>query len=222
MWITKLTLWTQNFQEQQQFYTGTLGLPLVEATTDAFTIQAGRTRLTFKQTEEETLYHFAFTIPSNKADAAKAWLLTRFPLLARDGQDQFFSENWNSLSFYFRDAANHILECIIHHDLHNDRPGVFGATDLLHISEIGMACENVPEQVKTLNDSFTLEPYRDSVEEKFAAIGDIAGLFINVQIGRNWMPTSTAAIVSPVEITIEGVEGQSQQLIPYPYKIQVQ
>jgi len=221
MRITELSLDTQNFQEQHHFYTNILGLPLREKTPETFTVQVGTTRLTFRETTKETGYHFAFTIPSNKLAKAKEWLATRIPLVTQNDQDEFFFENWNSDSLYFRDAANHILEFIAHYDLQNEKPGAFGAADLLHISEIGMAFEDVSEQVETLGAAFHIEPYRNSRGEVFAAVGDIFGLFITVKIGRNWFPTSTAATVSPIEITIEGVEGHSQQLKPSPYQVSV-
>ena len=221
MHITELCLDTQNFQEQLHFYTNILGLPLKEKTSEAFTVQAGTTHLTFRETTRETGYHFAFTIPNNKFAKAKEWVTTRTPLLTQNDQNEFFLENWNSNSLYFRDSANHILEFIAHYDLHNEHYGAFGAADLLYISEIGMAFGDVPEQVKTLRTEFHIEPYRNSIGEAFAAVGDISGLFIIVKIGRNWFPTSTGAIVSPVEVTIEGVEGHSQQLLPYPYHVSV-
>ncbi len=221
MRITELSLDTQNFQEQQHFYTNILGLPLREKTPETFTVQVGTTRLTFRETTKETGYHFAFTIPKNTFAQAKEWITARTPLLTQGDQDEFFFENWNADSLYFRDAANHILEFIAHYDLQNEQSGAFGATDLLYISEIGLACEGVPAQVETLTTAFHLAPFRDSPGEAFAAIGDIFGRFITVKIGRNWFPTSTAAMVSPVEVTIEGVEGHSQQLVPYPYHVSV-
>lgn len=221
MRITELSLDTQNFQEQHHFYTNILGLPLREKTPETFTVQAGTTRLTFRETIKETGYHLAFTIPSNKLARAKEWLATRLPLLTQNDQDEFFFENWNSGSLYFRDAANHILEFIVHYDLQNEKLGAFGAADLLHISEIGMAFDDVPEQVKTLGAALHIEPYRNSIGEVFAAVGDISGLFITVKIGRNWFPTNTAATVSPVEVTIEGVEGHVQQLVLSAYHISV-
>lgn len=222
MRITELSLDTQNLQAQLDFYTNILGLPLKERTSDTFTVQAGTTRLTLRATTQATLYHFAFTIPSNKFAAAKAWLTARVPLLSLDGQDEFVGESWNSGSLYFRDPANHILEFIVHYDLHSERSGPFGAADLLYISEIGMAFDNVSEAVKAERAAFRIEPYRESIGDVFAAVGDISGLFITVKIGRNWFPTDDSpALVSPVDVTIEGVEGRSQQLAPFPYHVTV-
>jgi catechol 2,3-dioxygenase-like lactoylglutathione lyase family enzyme len=222
MRITELSLDTQNLQEQLDFYTNILGLPLKEKTLDTFTVQTGTTRLTFRETTQATLYHFAFTIPSNKLASGKAWLTDRVPLLSLNGQDEFGGESWNSGSLYFRDPANHILEFIVHYDLHNEQPGSFGPADLLYISEIGMAFDDVADAVKAERAAFQIEPYRNSIGEVFAAVGDISGLFITVKIGRNWFPTDDSpAPVSPVDVTIEGVEGRSQQLAPFPYHVTV-
>ena len=111
MRITNFNFNTQNFPGTAPFlYKNILGLPLREKTPETFTVQAGTTRLTFRETTRETGYHFAFTIPSNKLARAKEWLATRIPLLTQIDQDEFFFESWNSGSLYFRDAANHILE----------------------------------------------------------------------------------------------------------------
>ncbi len=85
MRITELSLDTQDFQEQYHFYTNILGLPLSEKTPETFTVQAGTTCLTFRETTKETGYHFAFTIPSNKLARAKEWVATRVPLLTQNG-----------------------------------------------------------------------------------------------------------------------------------------
>lgn len=221
MHIVDLKLSTYHIEAEQQFYTTTLGLPLIQATPDAFSVQVGATRLTFQQAVEPTLYHVAFCIPANKAANARVWLAARVPLLKLDGQDEFTSERWNATSFYFRDAADHILELIAHYDLSNERPGTFGSADLLHISEIGMVFENVAEQVEAWKTTLGLNVYRNSFEENFAAVGDTCGLFITVQRGRNWFPTSTSAVISPVDVVVEGVTGKAQRFEPYPYHVEV-
>jgi len=135
----------------------------------------------------------AFAIPTNQTKQAKTWLLARVPLIRQGDQDEFTSESWHATSFYFRDPAGHILELIAHHDLPDTRPGPFGGDELLYISEIGMAFANVTRQVESWKTAFGLEPYRNALSEVFAAIGDIHGLFITVQSGRNWFSTSTDA-----------------------------
>ena len=226
MRITELHLYTQNLHAQRIFYTRTLGLPLVTETVTLFTIQAGATRLHFHRTEQEgLLYHFAFSIPSNKLAHAKEWLMARtppVPLLSLNGQDEFHGDSWNVSNLYFYDAAGNILEFIAHHDLPDSTPDGFDEHSVLRISEIGLAVDNVMAQVAEFKDRFNIEPYRGESDDTFTAVGDIYGLFIVVKIGRFWFPTETdAAPVAPVEVTVEGTEKQHYHVSPYPYEIDV-
>ncbi len=226
MRITELHLYTQDLHAQRIFYTRTLGLPLVTETVASFTIQAGATRLLFQRTEQEgLLYHFAFSIPSNKLAYAKEWLLARtppVPLLSLDGQDEFHGDSWNVSNLYFYDAAGNILEFIAHHDVPDSTPDGFDEHSVLHISEIGLAVDNVLAQVAEFKDRFGIEPYRGESSDTFTAVGDIYGLLIVVKIGRFWFPTDTdAAPVAPVEVTVEEAEEQHYHVSPYPYEIDV-
>ena len=226
MRITELHLSTQDLHAQRLFYTRTLGLPLVTETVASFTIQAGATRLLFQRTEQEGfLYHFAFSIPSNKLAHAKEWLLARtppVPLLSLDGQDEFHGESWNVSNLYFYDVAGNILEFIAHHDVPDSTPDGFDEHSVLHISEIGLAVDNVLAQVAEFKDRFGIEPYKGESSDTFTAAGDISGLFIVVKIGRFWFPTDTdAAPIAPVEVTVEGAEEQQYHVSPYPYEIDV-
>ena len=226
MRITELHLFTQDLHAQQLFYTKALGLPLVTETAASFTVQAGATRLMFQRTEQEGfLYHFAFSIPSNKLAHAKEWLLTRTPpiaLLSVDGQDEFHGESWNVSNLYFYDKAGNILEFIAHHDVPDSTPERFDEHSVLHISEIGLAVDNVLAHAAEFKDRFGLELYRGESSETFTAVGDMSGLFIVVKIGRFWFPTARdAASVAPVAVTIEGPEEQQYHVSPYPYEIDV-
>jgi catechol-2,3-dioxygenase len=227
MRITKLHLYTQDLHAQRLFYTRTLGLPLVTETGASFTIQAGATRLVFQRTEQEGfLYHFAFSIPSTKLAHAKEWLLARtpsvVPLLSLDGQDEFHDDSWIISQFYFHDATGNILEFIAHHDVPDSTPDGFDEHSVLHVSEIGLAVDNVLAQVAEFKDRLGLEPFRGESDDTFTAVGDTYGRFIVVKIGRFWFPTETdAASVAPVRVTVEGAEEQHYHVSPYPYEIDV-
>src|SRR5215813_11557431 len=95
MFMIAIDLETADLSAARMFYAHTLGLPLRQATSDAFTVQAGTTALTFRTTiqhlQQPLLYHFAFTIPVNKWQQAKAWLTARTRLLRAGGKDEFAS-----------------------------------------------------------------------------------------------------------------------------------
>ncbi|HEY7417302.1 MAG TPA: hypothetical protein VH593_19115 [Ktedonobacteraceae bacterium] len=220
MHILELSLDTRCLAEQRTFYCATLGLPLLAETADSFTVQAGATRLQFRETQQNVLYHIALTIPRNAFQEAKDWIQQRVPLLRRDGEDEIFFSGLNARSFYFCDADCNILEYIVHYNLERETEGTFTPADVLHVSEIGLPVEDVPALATQLQEQFAIEPYGGSVTRAFAFLGDIFGQLVVVQVGRPWLPTETvSAIVAPVRLTISSQREQQVQFAPYPYYI---
>lgn len=222
MHIRELVLNTCRLEEQQAFYGGTLGLPLLDETGDAFTVQAGETRLRWRAAREEALYHVAFTLPRNRYAEAKRWIGRRVPLLWKDGEDEIFFKGLHARSFYFCDPVGNILEYIVHYNLEIEisGDGAEQAVPVLHVSEIGLPVEDVPACAEQLRTQFGIVSYGGSVFENFAFLGDISGQLVVVRVGRPWLPTDTVlATVSPVEVTIRGQPTSQIQLAPYPYLI---
>ena len=220
MRIEELSLHTRLFAEQKAFYCITLGLPLLAETAHSFTVQAGTTRLRLQETQQDALYHIAFTIPRNLFQEAKSWVQQRIPLLDRNGEDEIFFAGLNARSFYFVDSAGNILEYIVHYALEHETEGGFGPTAVLHVSEIGLPVDDVPALADSLQKQFAIGPYGGAVSENFALLGDIFGQLVVVKIGRPWLPTETVlATVAPVQLTISGQREQSLQLAPYPYTL---
>lgn len=222
MRIQELSLQTQHLAEQKEFYSTTLGLPLLAETVDSFIVQAGATQLRFQAKEQDALYHVAFTIPRNTFTTAKSWLCKRVLLLRKDGEDEIFFANLNARSLYFCDAANNILEFIVHYNLEQETTRAFGPTEILHVSEIGLPVEDVPALATMLKDTLNIEPYSGPVSESFAFLGDIYGQLVVVKTGRPWLPTETVlASIAPVQLTIRGQRELQLQLSPFPYTLTV-
>jgi extradiol dioxygenase family protein len=223
MFITAIDLETAALSQERAFYAQTLGLPLRQTTADSFTVQAGTTALTFRASNQRgLLYHFAFTIPLNTWQQAKAWLRARTTLLEGEGADEFDSERVRAHSYYFPDPAGNILEFIIRADLPARAGEDFGPEDVLHISEIGLTVDDVPGTVKQLKTSLGVEVYRDSFSEDFAQLGDINGVLVLVRQGRLWFPDRRQpAVVSPVRVAMLGTLPQQLILEPYPYAIEI-
>ena len=223
MFLTEIDLETADLATVRLFYTQTLGLPLRQATHDAFTVQAGTTALTFRSSNQQPLlYHFAFTIPINKWRQAKAWLTARTRLLQAEGKDEFESGRVRTHNYYFPDPAGNILEFIAREDLPAKAGARFGPEDILHISEIGLVVEDVPAIAKQLQTRLGIEVYRDSSFEDFAQLGDINGVLILAKRGRLWAPDERQpAVVSPVRVSILGALAQRIILEPYPYVLEV-
>ena len=223
MFMTALELETADLSTERMFYTRTLGLPLRQATTDTFTVQAGTTALTFRASiQQPLLYHFAFTIPFNKWKQAKAWLTARTRLLEGEGKDEFESERVRTHNYYFPDPAGNILEFIAREDLPAKAGEHFGPEDILHISEIGLVVDDVPAGAKHLQRRLGVEVFRDSSFEDFAQLGDINGVLILAKPGRLWAPEGRQpAVISPVRVGILGALAQRIILEPYPYVLEV-
>ena len=223
MHITELILHTTKLTEQQAFFEQTLGLPMIETSTNAFTVQAGKTRLTFQATEQVGItYHYAFTIAHDTLASSKEWLRTRGISLLKDGEEEEFPfELWNVNSIYFHDAASNIAEFIVHHSLPDSHTSTFDLQDILRVSEIGLVVDDVPAQVIDFKDRLNLEPFKDSFDD-FAAVGDAYGLFITAKRGHTWRPTTTErGVVAPVQVTIKGINEQSYNIAKFPYSIKV-
>ena len=222
MLIQELSLQTQHLAKQKEFYSTTLGLPLLAETADSFIVQTGATHLRFQEMRQDILYHVALTIPRNTFTQAKSWLSNRVSLLRKDGEDEFFFDGINARSLYFCDAANNILEFIVHYNLEQETARTFGPTEILHVSEIGLPVEDVPALATTLKDMLNLEPYGGPVSESFAFLGDMYGQLVVVKVGRPWLPTETVlAYVAPVQLTIAGQRNMQLSLSPFPYTLTV-
>ena len=205
MRIEALKLVCRDLDAQRHFYSEVLGLPLLDNAGARFTVQVGRTRLSFRhQPETVGVYHFAFNIPENQLAQARGWVAKRAALLAEDGNDEFTaSKEWNAHMFYFRDADGNILECIARHRLQNASYKAFGPASLLSISEIGIPVEKMPQSVERLSRKLGLTVF-GSASDTFTPLGDDEGLLIVVQVGRAWFPTKDTAAAMPFDLAVDG------------------
>ncbi len=212
MHILNLQLATTALRQQRDFYTHVFGFPVLGATSDTITLQVGASQLTFMQTTAPLpgSYHFAFNIPTNQFATAKRWLSRQVPLLTDTaGVDEFFFENWNAHAIYFGDPAANIVELIARHTLENASDLPFGGQSILNISEIGVAAENVPQQVAAIRDQTGTRVYHGPGSDTFTPVGDEHGLLIVVQQGRVWFPdTSKPAEHLPITAIVAGTNPQ--------------
>ena len=219
MRIRELKLLTSRLAEQKEFYTRTLGLPMVDEQNDLVAVQVGETKLIFVQAQEgsEPYYHFAFNITENKLLQAKAWIAERSIDLSRDDPDNWYSKSWNSNAIYFYDPAGNIVEFIARHGLANAQEGSFTERDILYVSEIGLVPDNVATVVTILQEKIGVEVYKGSVSEEFAALGDEHGLFILSRRGRIWLASDKRSQAHPVDVRIE--DGNEYDFADLPYTI---
>jgi hypothetical protein len=221
--ITYLELPTKNLHAQWEYYSSVLELPVRMSDTN-LEIKAGDTELLFTQAETnfDGAYHFAFNIPENQFHAAKKWISSRTSLLQDEtGRDEFASNNWNSHSVYFKDAAGNVLEFIARHNLKNDVDEDFDSNQILNISEIGLPSENVVGWANELCTRLGLSVFRQEPNANFTPVGDNDGLLILPAIDRIWYPnTGVPAKLLPVSVRGHA-NGREWEVRGIPYEIEV-
>jgi catechol-2,3-dioxygenase len=219
--ITRLELAARDLQVQRDFYANILELPTT-LTPSGLEVKAGKTDLLFILTppDFDGAYHFAFNIPENQFYAAKAWISSRVSLLCDEsGKDQFASENWNSHSIYFKDAAGNVLEFIACHNLKNAVGRAFDSRQILQVSEIGLPAEDVVGFANELCARLGLSVFKQEPNEAFTPVGDDQGLFILPIKNRIWIPNSgVPARLLPVKVTGEA-NGKRWEVRGVPYEI---
>ena len=219
--ITRLELPAVDLKIQQDFYAHVLELP-IDLSAEKLEVQAGKTDLIFTQASPDFdgAYHFAFNIPENQFDAAKAWISSRVSLLQdENGKDEFDSESWNSYSVYFKDAVGNVLEFIARHTLKNAVSGEFDSGQILNVSEIGLPSEGVIAFANELCARLNLLVFKQEPNETFTPVGDDSGLFILPSKDRIWIPNSgVPAKLLPVKVVGEA-NGSTWEVRGVPYEI---
>ncbi|HMX20078.1 MAG TPA: hypothetical protein PKC52_12500 [Anaerolineales bacterium] len=221
MFINRLELPALDLIAQRDYYANVLELP-VHLEGDSLLVKAGKTDLIFTQAppQWEGAYHFCFNIPENQFPYAKAWLSARIPLVKDDkGNDEFNSQSWNSTSLYFKDAAGNILEFITRHRQQNSVNSPFNSGQILQVSEIGLASQDVISFAKELCAKLSVSVYEQDFNDTFTPIGDEDGLFILPVEGRIWYPnTGIPAKMLPIKVDVEA-NGKLFHLEGVPYRI---
>jgi catechol 2,3-dioxygenase-like lactoylglutathione lyase family enzyme len=216
----------------KKFYHESLGLPVVEDTTDRLTIGAGQTLITFLPASAEyakPFYHFAFNIPQNKLLAAHRWQQQRTPLLpipakwrdAKFPSDVVHYRSWNAHSIFFFDPAGNVVEYIARHNLKNASDSEFGSEDILYASEIAFVVDDVSATAKKLRQITTLKQYKGAFKQ-FAAVGDEHGLLLVMGRGRVisfGAPEKKAVDVYPTTTTIQSATDADYVFPEFPYQI---
>ncbi len=203
MKIKKLILHSDQLDAQEDFYSNTLGLPLLRKTKNEVSFKLQNSILKFVKSDAFHPYHFAFTISSNKIKESLKWLKKRVAILQDKGNEIVDFPAWNAESIYFYDPDKNILEFIVRKNLKNDSSGRFGPSDLLEISEIGLATADFNEKHRILTAIPGVEKFSGG-KEVFSAIGSERGLIILIDKNKkDWIPTHDKAYASEFIAAIE-------------------
>lgn len=224
MYVNELRLYTNNLEKQRDFYTRILEIPLHDAGKDWFALKIGESTLIFTALAQPApaYHHFAFNIPEHLFAEAKTWLEARVNLLASpEGQTVFSFESWNAHAIYFADPEGNIGEFIARHHIPSRQFTTFNSANLLSVSEIGLALDDVPAFARLLQTQIGCPLYHINFNDTFMSMGDEQGLFILVKRGRGWYPDNTMpAVDAPLEVEISTRGGARFRIEGSPYRIQ--
>lgn len=219
MEIKSVILQTKDLVEMKRFYIDTLGFSLIKDDKDSFRITIGTSELEFtsKEVEGNPFYHFAFNIPANKFNEAKAWTKRRVRLTVEDGKDEANFKHLSARALYFYDPAGNIVEFISRPES-EDSAEPFSIKSILNISEIGLIVNDAIGVGEKLNDIDVYERDNNSINTKYLNFMGVRakGIFILLtQPGRKWLFSDKVSAIYPLEIILKNntriiVDGDSE------------
>ncbi|WP_424494378.1 VOC family protein [Salinimicrobium sp. GXAS 041] len=210
MRIEHLKLYTNRLEEQRKYYEEVLELPVKSTSKSTFLVQLGFSVLEFQKEKAAMPYHIAFHIPAYKEKEALKWLKQRVEILKDDGEEIVDFPGWKAKSIYFYDADKNIVEFISRRHCFPSEEKRFSAEDMVGISEIGVATDNVKRIFTFLHEYIGLDKFTGDYE-RFCATGDDEGLFIVINKNmKNWIPTGEKAFSSGFEIELTSGLGKTK------------
>jgi catechol-2,3-dioxygenase len=221
MQFDAVELFVPDMDAARAFYTGVLQLAELPPAEEGIALAAGRTRLTFRaaQAGEQPRYHFAFSVPFARFDAARRMVAAHTPLIAADGDEVIVHASWDAVAFYFRDPAGNIVECIARRVEPTHTPQTPHPLGIGSVCEVGLVVNDVPALTTRLRNALTVTPFRGSEGATFTALGDEEGLLIVVQREREWYPnTGLAAAPAPLRLALSLTDETQHMLSGPPYR----
>ncbi|MBK5270799.1 MAG: glyoxalase [Bacteroidia bacterium] len=215
MHFKEIRLYSSHLQELFYFYYETLGLDCL-VTENELQIRMRDTLLRFEKStsNDNSYYHFAFNIPSNKIDEAYLWLKERLKLLWIEDHKSYIADfkTWNAKSLYFIDPGGNIVEFIGRFDLADVSETTFSASLIRNVSEIGLVFPEASfdNKIDKLLSSWDLSYFKKQPPlPDFRAIGDDNGLFICVPENRSWYPLKNKpALTFPLKVILNAGKGE--------------
>ena len=212
MRLKELTILTENIDGQKVFYRQILGLPFTMTHANYFEVCIGASKLFFHASQTSNPYHIAINIPSFQEKEAVVWLKERVKLLSFKGQELVNFKSWNAKSIYFYDEDKNILEFIARKDLNIKAEDQFSVQNLVEISELGLAVDNILPIHDFLKRNYKLSIYAGDMDQ-FCAMGN--GHFLFIIINRDhkrWIPRNDVALIAPFEARLELDSGHETAL----------
>lgn len=206
---------------QARFWGERLGVT-VEDAPDGALVRLRRSTIAFRPAEpgEQPRYHFAINVPGGRASEALAWLEERVEVLPfEDGALVIRFDGIGADAVYFHDAGGNVVELMARDEITEGFTSSFGPGELLEVSEIGIATEDVPGTCGALRAALGAPLYWGD-EQGLTAIGDGVGAVLVSPLGRGWIPTGLPALPAPTTIVAEGTPAGRTEIMGGPYVVE--
>ena len=208
MEIKKLTLFSNNIDEQEQFYGSTLGFPIERTNKKILKVKTNENLLVFESSVNKFCYHFAFLINTGSLESAMDFLKKRdIALLPYQGSEVIHFNSGRSI--YFFDKDGNIAEFIERPSLPYKKTKDFSIKNVIKINEIGLPIKDTIKMAIYLSKDLGITPInKDEFTDSFCWVGDFNGVIIVVKEGRNWLPTNIPGTANDFKISYseKGIE----------------
>jgi catechol 2,3-dioxygenase-like lactoylglutathione lyase family enzyme len=214
MKIFHIYLKTKNIERMKDFYVKTLEMPIIAESKDHFSVQAGKTKITFNRSDETTFYYFALRT-ENHFDHFLYKLSKENPeLLPDENGDLSMFLGGKQVSFY--DPDHNVIEM-----LERKSPYSINTSSWIDVCGIGVPTADINEMMELLKEVPNVNPQEKAEKEVFQFYGDEYGHLVLVKEGGNWYPTQRPSIISPLIIEMSGNTSQTikHPKLPYTFKI---
>ena len=205
--IEHVTMYASNFETTKRFYETTLKFPFISITHDRFTFKAGQTTVTFVKAPfaVQPFYHFAFDIPANQFEEAKAWTKEKITLSQEQADDEVYFSGIDAKSIYFEDPAGNIVEFICRFTDAKRSNQRFTVASLQKMSEMSIVVPNKLDAIRSLKTISVFERDNEEIStDGLSFMGDRkdATYLLLVNEGRTWFFSNKKSTSFPVDISL--------------------
>src|SRR5690625_1718258 len=199
--FNSVLLYTNQLKELRRFYMNILELNITDETEEAFSIDIGTSKLTFKQSDKPCFYHYAINIPGNQFSMLKHRIKERIPLNRERGIDEVYFSSFDADSMYFEDPAGNIIELI-----GRRKRDLFGnptfAESFFNISEVGIVSAHLDDLSEEFQDIGLPLRGTEISYDSVNFFGREESFIVLVPPERKWYFSEQMSEVFPLEIEL--------------------
>lgn len=195
-------LYTDKLKQLRRFYVNILQFDAIESTETQFSIQIGKSKLTFSESDQPAFYHYAINIPGNQFVVIKDWIQTRYHLNKQGGINEIYKPIFDADAMYIEDPAGNLIQLIGRRN--RDFLGSFSHEVFLDISEVTLVSSHVKElgeQIQDIDLPLLSGIEADPKAENFLGRDDSYIVLVNEKYKPDFLKGKLASF--PLEMTLD-------------------